>query len=145
MGILGWEVRVLQLGDGDILVASATGPAARPIPRQPGRVGEETESLCMPNAAALFRSARTALAPDEPALVIIATDGYANSFASDEGFVQVGADLRAMILDHGLDWVGHRLPEWLEEATTEGSGDDITVMVAWSEAPYETAPGRVGS
>ena len=66
IGVLGDDVRVLQLGDGDILVATASGTATRPLPRPPGQVGEETESLCMPNAPAMFRSAHVALAADQP-------------------------------------------------------------------------------
>ena len=62
-----------------------------------------------------------------PALVLAATDGYANSFADDAGFLQVGSDLLAMIRADGLELVSGELARWLSEVSELGSGDDVTV------------------
>ncbi|MEP7199158.1 MAG: PP2C family serine/threonine-protein phosphatase, partial [Chloroflexota bacterium] len=64
-----------------------------------------------------------------PALIVLATDGYANSFADENGFLQVGSDLLELIRSDGLDAVNANLSAWLDEASQLGSGDDITLAI----------------
>ena len=64
-----------------------------------------------------------------PALVLLSTDGYANSFEDDGGFLSVGSDLLMMLREHDTAAVQRDLETWLEEASREGSGDDITLGV----------------
>ena len=59
-------------------------------------------------------------------LVLLATDGYANSFREDRGFLKVGTDLLGMLRSDGLDHVKANLGDWLRETSEGGSGDDIT-------------------
>jgi len=133
--VLSGAALFLQLGDGDIVVAEGDRPVVRPLPGDPHHVGEDTASLCLPAAATFFRSVKIPLAPDQPVLVLLATDGYAKSFATDAGFLQVASDLQAMILDEGLDRIGGHLQGWLREVSDKGSGDDVTAGLAWSPAP----------
>jgi hypothetical protein len=59
--------------------------------------------------------------------VLLSTDGYANAFREDAGFLQVGADLLDLVRQEGLGAVAGGLDSWLAEATEQGSGDDVTV------------------
>ncbi len=58
-----------------------------------------------------------------PALILVSTDGYANSFADAAGFLQVGSDLLNILRAQGLDEVTANLDGWLTEASEQGSGD----------------------
>jgi serine/threonine protein phosphatase PrpC len=120
-----------QLGDGDILVVHEDGRVSRPWPREHAFFATETVSLCSPGA---FRHFRTRVDPlrsgRAPALVLLATDGYANCFSDDEGFFQVGADLLDYLREEGPAFVEEKLGPWLRESSHDGSGDDITVGLA---------------
>ena len=73
-------VLFLQLGDGDILVVGAAGETARPVPVDARLIANQTTSLCQESAAKEFRFA---LSGEIPALILVSTDGYANSFRSE--------------------------------------------------------------
>jgi hypothetical protein len=120
----GW-VLLLQLGDGDILTVSEQGDTRRPLPDDPRLVGGQTLSLCQPAA---WREARTiALEDDEmPVLVLLSSDGYANSFQTDADFLAIGADYLSL-LRTGVSNLRDRLPRILGDASADGSGDDITL------------------
>lgn len=120
----------LQLGDGDILAVSETGEVARPLPKDERLFANETTSLCSRNAWRDFCVSFQALSDLPPALILLATDGYANSFRDEEGFLKVGADIWEMISSDGLDKVNDNLEDWLTEASQAGSGDDITLGIA---------------
>lgn len=121
----------LQVGDGDILTVAADGAVSRPpLPADARLLGNETTSLCTADA---WRSVRLAFQPvmgDLPALVLLATDGYANSFVDSASFEQVGADLLAAIRSDGPAAVAEQLPDWLARTSAAGSGDDVTVALA---------------
>ena len=79
-------VLYLQLGDGDILEVDAGGAAAHaPLPADPLLHGNETTSLCMPNAWSHVRIGVRPVNADGPACIMLSTDGYANSFADATG------------------------------------------------------------
>lgn len=117
----------LQLGDGDILAVSETGEVERPMPKDERLFANETTSLCAPKAWQDFRLSFQALSGAPPALILLATDGYANSFRDDASFVKVGKDLLDIIRTDNLDHVDENLETWLAEASQAGSGDDVTV------------------
>lgn len=121
----------LQLGDGDILTVAGDGTVSRPaLPVDARLLGNETTSLCMANAADSVRLAFQPVLGEPPALVLLATDGYANSFVDGASFEQVGADLLAAIRADGPAAVGEALPDWLAQTSAAGSGDDISVALA---------------
>lgn len=122
------SVCYVQLGDGDILAVSKAGAVERPWPRESDRIGDETASLATEGAA---REVRIRVTEAMPALVLLATDGYANSFREDGGFLAVGRDLLQMIHKEGIAPVDENLETWLREASELGSGDDITVGLLW--------------
>jgi serine/threonine protein phosphatase PrpC len=119
----------LQLGDGDILVVDAEGHVERPMPGDPRLFANETTSLSGRDAAKDVRVVFQALAGSPPALILAATDGYANSFRSDEDFLRVGSDLVEIIARDGVEGVQGALRKWLTEASDSGSGDDVTVGI----------------
>jgi hypothetical protein len=119
----------LQLGDGDILVVSEAGDVTRPITRDARLFANQTTSLCSPDAWRDVQVRFQALVGPPPALILLTTDGYANSFVNEAAFLQVGTDILDMVRSTGLAEVDANLPAWLSEASQAGSGDDITVGV----------------
>jgi serine/threonine protein phosphatase PrpC len=119
----------LQLGDGEILTVSESGEVLRALPEDERLFANETTSLCTPDAERNFRFRLQPLTGGPPALVLLTTDGYANSFSEAAGFLKVGSDLLEMLRSDGFDFVNSNVRGWLEEATRSGSGDDCTLAV----------------
>jgi hypothetical protein len=105
----------------------------RPMPEDERLCGNQTTSLCDRESWREFRVVFHALAETAPALVLVATDGYANSFRDDAGFLQVGTDLLLILRTDGLEAVKKDLESWLTETSQEGSGDDITLGVLYRQ------------
>jgi serine/threonine protein phosphatase PrpC len=123
----------LQLGDGEVLVVSdKTGQAEQPLEVDEGLIANETTSLCQDDAWKRFRFRFQYLPDSPPPLVLLATDGYPNSFATPEGFRQVAEDLHNLLERDGIETVRESLPAWLAEASQSGSGDDVTVAILYS-------------
>jgi serine/threonine protein phosphatase PrpC len=136
-------VLYLQLGDGEILSVTAKGTTTRPLPPDDRLIGNQTTSLCQPEAWKDFRSAW--VTEDAiPSLVLLSTDGYANSFRSDEDFLKIGQDYLEIIRQQGIDSLAEELPAILTEATQQGSGDDITLAIMQEDlaVPGETKVPR---
>jgi serine/threonine protein phosphatase PrpC len=119
----------IQLGDGDILTVSETGETARPLPDDERLFANETTSLCSDQASQDFRLGFQPLSERGPALILLSTDGYANSFSNEAGFLKVGSDILEMLRADGFDTVNESLRKWLEEASEMGSGDDTTLGI----------------
>lgn len=129
---------VMQLGDGDVLLVGDDGAVQRPFEPVPRLIANETTSLCQDNAWRLFRC-RVLPKRSFPVMVLAATDGYANAFRTEAGFLRVGSDLLTMIRSASLAAVSASLPDWLEDASAKGSGDDVTVGILYAmpaSAPY---------
>lgn len=119
---------LLQLGDGDSLVAGESGEVVQPLPIDDRLTGSETTSLCLPNADRDFRLAT--VEQPAPTLVVLSTDGYGVAFA-DPGWRQtVTTDLLHQLGTRGPERVAESLPAWLEESARVG-GDDATVALAY--------------
>jgi Serine/threonine protein phosphatase len=121
-------VLFLQIGDGDILVVSPDGEASHALPPQEELIGNYTTSLCLPDARRHFL-VRMQRLEDPPAMILLSTDGYANSFSDEASFLQVGADILDVLRKEGAEAVDSALPSWLSHASEHGSGDDITVGI----------------
>ena len=119
----------LQLGDGDILLVTDEGQVERPLPKDERLFANETTSLSSENAWPDFRFVFQILEDAPPALILISSDGYANSFISEEAFLKVGTDILKLIRSDGLDEVDSNLETWLAEASHSGSGDDTTLAI----------------
>lgn len=129
----------LQLGDGDLLSVDAEGQVSRVLEGGPALVGDETPSLCSPQA---WQFMRVAIQPPPAGerLLLAATDGYSKSYASDEDFERIAPDYLARVREHGFDAVVAQLPAILEEVTTRGSGDDIALGLLYLPAPPLSTP-----
>jgi serine/threonine protein phosphatase PrpC len=119
----------LQLGDGDIMLVTDAGEVERPLPKDERLFANETTSLSSENAWPDFRFGFQILVDTPPALILISTDGYANSFVSEEAFLKVGGDILKLIRSDGVDEVDRNLEAWLAEASHAGSGDDTTLAI----------------
>lgn len=132
----------LQLGDGDILTVSAQGNVERPMPKDDRLIANETTSLCSDKAWNEVRISFQTLAGAPPALILVSSDGYANSYRDDVSFKLVARDVWVMLQDEGDAAVKPHLHEWLNEASQQGSGDDISVGLIWRAVPL---PGTIPS
>jgi len=121
----------LQLGDGDILNVSASGEVTKPLPEDARLLANETTSMCLPKAENDFRFLVQKISAEQsPAMILLSTDGYLNSFSSEAGFFQAGTDILAMLAaENGFETVSENLKAWLAEANRMGSGDDSTVAI----------------
>jgi len=124
-------VAYLQLGDGDILAVEDGGAARRPLPPDPQLSGNRTTSLCQAEA---WKQMRVLVEPATPALIALSTDGYANCFAGDDDFLQIGGDYLQMARQEPGK-LADTLPGILTEATEQGSGDDISLALMYRAIP----------
>jgi serine/threonine protein phosphatase PrpC len=117
-----------QIGDGDLLFIK-NSKVYSPIQKQQELIANETYSLSNDRFIehCVFYSEQKAF----PSLILIATDGYANSFSTQEDFFKVGSDLLEILKSKGIDFIQKSLPIWLEETSKHGSGDDITVGLVY--------------
>ena len=119
----------LQLGDGDILTVLESGEVCRPLPIDERLFGNETTSLSSEKSVSDFRVVIESSAGVLPSLILMATDGYSNSFKDDASFFKAGRDFRDLLepIDGSAE-VERHLKEWLNESA-KMSGDDVTLCL----------------
>ena len=61
----------------------------------------------------------------------LSSDGYANSYKSEEEFHNTVKDYLGMLKEYGRKAVEKSLPDWLSETSAMGCGDDITMLIAY--------------
>ena len=120
-----------QIGDGDINLI--TGTDISPLVEPEKFLGTETHSLSKPDAwrKAVASLRRKNADEDMPYLYMLSTDGFANSYASDEEFQKTCREYYNMIGQHGFEAVKDNLASWLKETSELGCGDDVTVVMAY--------------
>ncbi|GHV31355.1 hypothetical protein FACS1894167_13610 [Synergistales bacterium] len=121
-----------QLGDGDMACISDAG--AEPIIVTEKILGTETHSLSKLDAwkKAITRTKRTVSdTPEPPHAFMLTTDGFANSYASQEEYTKSAGEYFALIQKHGAEAVSSNLRQWLSETSEMGCGDDITALIAY--------------
>ena len=98
-------------------------------------LGTETHSLCKPDSwkKAITVVRRRNIEESLPALFMLSTDGFANSYKNEQEFIKTCRDYYTMIQEHGVKTVDSNLHEWLSETSEMGCGDDITVLMAYYE------------
>jgi hypothetical protein len=121
-----------QIGDGDAFAITTDGEAIRLVPGDPLLDGWRTTSLCQPDAASALRYGALRLSDTEILVVVLATDGYGNAQLRSDWDDVFAVDLAAMVAQHGVDWIAQSLPSWVTAcASADGSGDDVTVALAF--------------
>lgn len=129
MALLNEEVSLLlQIGDGEALTVFQNGQVHAPIPPDERLTSEQTTSLCLADAETSFRIALHAQS-ELPALVVLSTDGYGDSFEHPAWRQAVGRSLLDRAAEHGADWIQQRVGSWLFDSA-EAGGDDVTVAIA---------------
>ncbi|MBM7846532.1 PP2C family serine/threonine-protein phosphatase [Herpetosiphon giganteus] len=124
----------LQIGDGDILVVSDDGSVTRPLPDDPQLLGNVTWSIDTNEPLRNFRVHFEVIQASPPTMILLATDGYGNSFVEndeDREFLKIGRDYLDQIRSVGAGVVETKLQEWLNTTSQQGSGDDITVGIIY--------------
>lgn len=117
-----------KLGDGDLLIVQSENDIEIPIHTSDKLIANETHSMISRDAARLWQIKTCSI--EETTLIMMSTDGLSNSFQDDSQFHIFAKSLYKNILQYGADKVIEQLPEWLESATENGSGDDITLVFA---------------
>ncbi len=138
----------MQLGDGRIVCVSEKGEVTLPLPADERLFANETTSLCAEEAWRDFRICFQTISQTPPSIILLTTDGYANSFRDESAFLKVGADIFEMIHNAGLDSVRNSLQDWLTESTRIGSGDDVTLGIichtdVFSPSPTQALPEQM--
>jgi hypothetical protein len=145
----------LQLGDGDIVAVADDGEVSRPLPPDERLFANETLSLCSPGSsggrrlpsagsAGAWTEFRIRFQPLEqrlPALILVSTDGYANSFRTDADFLKVGSDMLRMLRAEGTGPLRSGLATWLNDASAQ-CGDDVTLGLVYRAAAASWGPAR---
>ncbi|HLL80293.1 MAG TPA: PP2C family serine/threonine-protein phosphatase [Ktedonobacteraceae bacterium] len=128
-----------QIGDGDIIVLTSDGIYTDPIPADKRNFADEAVSLY--NASTNdFNIQLQELSAKRPALILLATDGYSNSFTEKRGFYKVATDIFHVIQsagEEGLQTVANNLQYWLTKSTQSGSGDDISAGILWRMSAFQ--------
>ena len=124
-------VFTFQIGDGDINLVTSDGMSPMVEPEK--FLGTETHSMSKVDAwrKSVASLRRKEIESDEPYLYMLSTDGFVNSYASDEEFEKTCRDYYNMIGQHGFDAVKENLGKWLKETSQLGCGDDVTVVLAY--------------
>ena len=130
-----------QIGDGNIAYISDDGYL--PVIVADRILGVETHSLCKEEA---WKKAITAVRRIEfrekiPAMLMMSTDGFANSYSNEDEFTKTCIEYFNAINNYGYKSVGENLERWLSETSALGCGDDITVMMAYIASDSETFSG----
>jgi hypothetical protein len=130
-------VLLVQLGDGEMLVAGAGADGARrALPPDPLLAADMTTSLALDDAADHMRVSRLDRARESIDLLVLATDGYANAFADDAAFAQVASDLRRWLVMRDPAWMAGELPGWLEQsAGITGDDASLGLLYRWPLPP----------
>jgi len=139
-----------QIGDGDIISIPSTQDddltdvnESWVVPAD-DHLGERTYSLSMERperyAQTKFISSRAAARSETPFL-FLSTDGYRNSFVDDDGFIGAVRDFRDLVLsqksaDEAIPGDRHdailaQMEHWMEGASQNGSGDDISIGILY--------------
>lgn len=130
------RIFALQIGDGDIVACSDDGAPHRLIAADTSLIANETHSLCQKNAATFFRFSYVAASPQSAQLLLMCTDGFSNSFASSEGFLEAVRDIHGRLPAIERGSLESVLTEWAQTSTDAGSGDDVSIVLAFDEPAY---------
>ena len=133
LGVLITEefIFAFQLGDGDICYVDSNGLE---MVIEPDKIlGVETHSLSRDNAweKVITVVRRMHVKETAPALFCLSTDGYANSYKTEEAFHSTITEYLSLLNEHGAKVIEANLHGWLSETSSMGCGDDITFLAAY--------------
>lgn len=119
----------VQIGDGDIVFVDESSVERVTEPMK--ILGTETFSLSNGNPwqYAISHFQRLEFMEKTPCMFMISTDGFANSFISEDEYLVSCRDYFSTILEYGDKAVQENLEEWLCQTSQDGCGDDITLVI----------------
>lgn len=139
----------LQIGDGAMMQIVGGKPGYL-VPPPDEAFANETPSLCADDAV---RSVRAGTVPlhqgTVPSTIVLTTDGVPNSYEEPAGFLEFCVDIASAAVDTKLDPAAleklerEQLPGWLDGISRIGSGDDMSVALAWAQettGPVQSLP-----
>jgi serine/threonine protein phosphatase PrpC len=120
-----------QLGDGDIVRIDDNELESVIVGDK--ILGVETHSIGKPEAwkSALSRTVRINKRDHLPYAYFLTSDGFANSYPSQEGYEAAITDYFNTIKEHGSKAVKDNLADWLIETSEKGCGDDTTMVISY--------------
>lgn len=121
----------LQIGDGDMFASFSNGEVKYLVTGDERLYGNATTSMCLPDSEKDFRVSVIDLGNDNiPEIIILATDGLGQSYARDSELFKWGSDLKDIYLsDGGIETIETNLANWLDEVSSNASGDDISMVI----------------
>lgn len=121
----------LQIGDGDMFASNSNGETGYLVQRDDRLIGNATTSMCLPYAEKDFRLSVINLEKENiPEIIILATDGLGQSYASDSELFKWCSDLKDIYLNEdGIEIIETNLASWLDEVSSSASGDDISMVI----------------
>lgn len=122
-----------QLGDGDILFVNEE--QVQPVIEGDKILGTETHSLSKEDAwkKAISLIRMREVTEEIPYYFLLSTDGFANSFRTQDEFYKTCRAYYSIIRENGFDVISANLKDWLIETSELGCGDDITVVLSYFE------------
>ena len=123
-----------QIGDGDMVLINESGVI--PLLDTEKILGVETHSLSKQDA---WKKAVTAVQRldngiAEPYAYMLTTDGFANSYPNEEGYLEAAKGYFDAVNQHGAKRVRKNLNNWLSQTSEQGCGDDITLLMAYRDS-----------
>ena len=127
-----------QIGDGDIVYISDAG--AEPVIKGDKILGVETHSLSKKDSwkKAITTVRRLNFQETLPAMFLMSTDGFANSYKNETEFEKTCVDYFETVKEYGAKEVEYNLKSWLSETSELGCGDDITVLMIYLDKQNDT-------
>ncbi len=118
----------LQIGDGDITVVSAEGETDSFL-ESDQILGVETHSICDRSPWKYSHSAVRHINEDELFSYVITTDGFKNSHATQKDYEASCVGYVDVLKQNGSFTLRNNLSDWLSETSSQGCGDDITMII----------------
>jgi hypothetical protein len=137
----------MRLGDCEVLIVDRDSKVGRIAPRNKEQVGEDTDSLCMPNADKRFSvsfQGSDDVSLDGNQLYLICSDGYEKAFESNTGFEQSAIDFAKLVSSgKGRETIEQEMESWLREYSNY-SGDDVSVGLLFGkpQLPESAVPEK---
>ncbi len=125
-------VYAFQLGDGDMVLVNKE--IIEPIITADKILGVETHSLSKEHSWESSLSSILRLDTiDKPAILMLSTDGFSNSYLNDYEYRKACKDYFDLICEHGTAEIAKHLESWLDDTSKCGCGDDITTLFVYMQ------------
>ena len=121
----------IQVGDG-AMVKIVDGRASYLAPPPEGAIANQTPSLSDEDVVRNAIVGRTPLRAGEgrPSAIVLVTDGIPNSYVEPVGFFEFCRDIAGNAAQDRIKFQSD-LTRWLPQISRQGSGDDMSVALAW--------------